>query len=85
MAGNVFTVITRVLLQPVGNVYVITEVPLAIPVAMPLAGSMVALVVFPLVQVPLPAAVSAAVAPTQVARVPLIAAAAEFTVTTAVT
>ena len=81
-AGAALEVITLVMLHPVGNVYVITDVPAFKPVTTPVLPSIDVLVLL-LVHVPPPASLSAAVAPTQTAEGPEIAAGVGFTVTVA--
>jgi hypothetical protein len=75
-----FTSTLCVAIQPVGNEYVITAVPPATPVMMPVDEPAVATKVLLLLQVPPPASVRAVVAPPHTVVVPVIAAAAGFTV-----
>src|SRR5580704_16052956 len=79
--GNVFTVITAVVLHPVGSVYVIVVVPGATPVTIPVAEPTVAIAGLLLTHVPPPASVSVIVAAGHTCSVPLIAVGNGFTVT----
>ena len=74
-----------VIIQPVGKVYVIVEVPVDTPVAIPLAEPIVATAVLLLVHVPPPdASVKVVVVPGHACNVPEIAAGNGFTVTACV-
>jgi len=80
-AGTVFTDKSAVVLQPVGNLYVIVVVPLITPVTIPVEEPTVATEVVLLVQVPPgEASVSATVAPSQIAAIAPITAGIAFTV-----
>jgi hypothetical protein len=82
MAGNWFTVKPVVTLHPVLSVYVIVIDPLAIPVATPVIGSMVATALLLLVHVPDAVALDKVVVePIHVFGVPVIAAGSGSTVT----
>jgi hypothetical protein len=85
-SGNGFTVTTIVLTQPVGSVYDIIAVPVAMPVTIPVEDPMVAINVLPLAQVPPPGLpLSVVVEPTQTLALGLaIIVGNGFTVTTAV-
>jgi hypothetical protein len=73
VGGTAFTVTIAMLLQPVGNVYVIFAVPAVMPLTIPVADPTVAILVLPLVHVPPEIlAVSVVVYPTQIFAVPEI-------------
>jgi len=79
-AAPAFTVTVAVTVQPLPSEYVITEVPGALPVTVPVV-LMVAVTVLPLVQVPPPAVLpSVVVPPAHKCNIPLIAEGARFTV-----
>jgi hypothetical protein len=82
--GNGFTVTTAVVKQPVGNVYVITAVPVVMPVTMPEAEPTVAMPAEAGLQVPPPPSVSVVVPPVQMLNAPLMAAGNGCTVTVVV-
>jgi len=74
-AGNGLTVNTAVVKHPVGNVYVIVELPAVnVAVTSPVNAPIPATEVVPLVQLPPPASVSRLVEPAHVLSVPDIAA-----------
>jgi hypothetical protein len=75
-----FTVTTRVRIQPVPRVYVIGVVPEAIPVTMPEIEPIVAMVVVALVHVPPPVALSTVVRLGHTDAVPAIGGGAGLTV-----
>ena len=79
--GNGLTVITDVVVQPVGNVYTILGVPAATPVTTPVADPIVALETSLLLQVPPPISLSVTVEATQTSIVPEIAEGKGLTVT----
>ena len=71
--GKGFTVNVVVVKQPVASLYVITTVPSATPFTIPVAGTTVASVTSPLLQVPpVLASVSAVVAPTHSPEAPVM-------------
>ena len=83
-AGNGFTVTVANTVQPVPIVNVMSEVPAAMPLTLPVAISIVATELFPLVHTPVPdGSVKEVVRPAHTDRVPEIAAGSELTVTTA--
>jgi len=82
-SGKGFTVIVVVVIQPVGNVYVIVAVPVALPVTTP-DGDTEAVAPDELAHVPpAVASLSAVVSPTHTFMVPVMPAGKGFTVTTA--
>ena len=87
--GNGFTVTTAVMMQPVGNVYVIVAVLVVNttpPVTRPVAEPILAIPEALLLHVPpVVASLNVVVSPEQTLRVPSIAVGDGFTVTTAVT
>ena len=87
--GNGFTVATAVMMQSVGNVYVIVAVLVVIttpPVTRPVAEPILAIPEALLLHVPpVVASLNVVVSPEQTLRVPSIAVGDGFTVTTAVT
>ena len=84
--GNGFTVRVRVTLQPVGRIYLITDVPVATPLTMPVPEPIVAMAVLLLSHVPLPGLpLSALVVAGHTCMVPVIAVGKGCTVTVAVT
>jgi hypothetical protein len=83
-AGAAFTVTSAVTLQPVADIlYVMRDVPVAIPDTTPVVEPMVATAVLPLIQVPpgVPS-VSDDVPPIHIERLPAIGAGSGLTVTT---
>ena len=83
--GEGITVTVVVLIQPVPNVYVMTDVPGVTPVTTPVPRPTVATVVVPLVQVPPPASAKVVVAPAHTVVTPVIAAGNGNTVNVVVT
>jgi hypothetical protein len=84
MAGLLLTVITAVVLQPVGSVYVIVDVPPAMPVTTPVEELMLAAVGLPLSHVPPDEVLfKLEVPPMQTVMLPVIAAGSALIVTTA--
>lgn len=85
VAGNGLTVTVVLVLQPVGNVYVITDVPVATPVTTPEEEPTVAIPVLPLVHVPPDEVLlNVVVDPTHTFVVPVMVAGNGFTVTVAI-
>ena len=82
--GNAFTVIISLVEHPVGNVYIIVEVPVDPLVTNPVVDPIVATVVLLLVHVPPPASVRVAVEPIHIPGLPDMADGSGFTVTTSV-
>ena len=83
--GNGTTVAVTDILQPVEvSVYTIGVVPAATPVAIPDVAPIVATVVMPLLQVPVPVLVSTVVCPTHMLGVPPMAAGSGLMVITLV-
>ncbi len=83
--GNGFTVTVVVIRQPVGRVYVITDVPVETPETIPVVDPTVATVVLLLSQVPPPASDNVVVLPTQTFVVPVMGLGSGFTVIVVVT
>ena len=83
--GVGFTVMIVVVLQPVGNAYVITLVPGAIPVSTPVPDPITATVTSPLLHAPgTEGSVRVTDVPVQTVAGPFIARGSEFTVTVVV-
>lgn len=84
--GGISTVMAVVAMQPVGNEYVMTVVPVATPLDTPVALPIVATAVFELTHVPpVDASLSVPLAPVQISVGPVMAAGSGFTVTFVVT
>lgn len=71
-AGSVFTVITVVILHPVGKVYIIVSVPEVIPVTIPEPDPIIAIAGLLLIQVPPPGSIRVVVEPTHTDKLPVI-------------
>jgi hypothetical protein len=84
-AGSVLTVTTVVRMQPVGSVYVIVAVPVAMPETTPVVVTMVAMAMLLLLHVPaVEVFVNVVVSPRQTEAEPPITAGSGSTVTTVV-
>ena len=81
--GAGFTVMGKVVVQPVGSIYVMVLVPAVRPLTTPVDEPIVATAGAELVQVPLPASVSVSVADGHTVAEPEIAAGSGLTVTMA--
>jgi hypothetical protein len=84
-AGSGYTVIVVIILHPVPNVYVITEVPTTLPVTTPVPELMEAIVALLLLQLPPPVpSLNVVEVPRQIPNVPRIEVGSGFTVSTLV-